>query len=763
MRPLVYHLRAPPVCDRDRVHLYQKLTQESVTVTANTLGSDVLDVLAPNNIDAEEDILGGILLDPNAMDRVKDILVAEAFFVSAHEIIFRAIKSLDEEGQPTDFTTVTTWLYDHKLLDKVGGQGKIAQLLGRTVSAVNIDKYAELVMDCYLRRLLMQDGWELAKLAADRFNPLDTVNDIARRKLEKILSIKSSAREKSYLRYQKLISEVENIQLKIKDPGFRQWELQSLASKYSTSASALEAIWYRSLIESEDAPCQTWQELEAEKQEVVQWALHGFAPLPGLVMLHAPGGTGKTRLFNSWALSIATGINWEDFPVTAPARRRRVLFVQTDELRSEMFNSLRQTGFTGDENIEFKMKWSIDNIPALVEDLPRFRDGVVLIDSLTSINTGLISENDVEYAKPLLVLRKLAEEYNCCIVLLHHSSREGNVRGTSALESACSVVLKLSFDPDDPTPDSPKRILEFQKARMRRPARYAMEFVEEFNEFGSPRLNWYCRGEYKKEDIDLPLKDRIVRFLTAHRNVRYECTELSHEVGGSLGAIRRATGRLAKDGIISSVEGSNRRMQYFLSWLGDDPPRDPSGDGSDPDHSPDHSPNLDTDSFSGLSDPGSLNQGGGETENSLNMSDPGSLNGSRNLEAQALHGIQELKPSDPLADPKPVDAIADQIDDQVDECISTIKNLQAKVSNKVPEKELLEFSQKLIEAYAQELAWTTAQVKQVRSQVLAETSTGETVADPTDAIAPGVEEASTGETVTDPTDAIAPGVEEAST
>ncbi|MEQ8383338.1 MAG: DnaB-like helicase N-terminal domain-containing protein [Coleofasciculus sp. A1-SPW-01] len=670
-------------------------------MTASTNG---LNFLAPHNLDAEEAILGGIMLDPGAMDRVADLLSPEAFYVGAHQEIYRAANKLYQEGQTTDFMAVTSWLHDHKRLDKVGGQSKIAQLIERTVSAVNIDRYAELVVDCYQRRLLMSDGWELAQLAADKFNPLDTVADIARRKLEKILHLKSSDREKSYLRYQKLIAEVEAIELKIKDPGFRQWELQCLASKYSTSVQALEGIWYRSLIQSQDAPCQTWQEIEAEKEAVVEWALHGFAPLPGLVLLHAPGGTGKTRLFNSWALSIATGIAWEDFPVTSPTRK--VLFVQTDELRSEMINSLRQTGFSGNENIEFKMRWSIDNIPALVEDLPRFRDGVILIDSLTSVSTGLISENDVEYAKPLMVLRKLAQEYNCCIFLLHHSSREGNVRGTSALEAASSIVLKLSHDPDHPQPDSPHRILEFQKARMRRPTRYALEFVEEYDANGHPRLNWHWRGEYKREDIDLPLKDRIVRFLSVRRNIRYECAEISHEVGGSLGAIRRAAGRLAKDGIISSCEGQNRRMQYFLSWFEPDPPSDPGGSGSDPDHSPDHSPNPDTEGFSGMSDPGSLNGGGGKKEITPETSDPGSLERSPTDETTSPQVLQPPESSDPPGDPPGDPGL---ITEHMNDCIRKIEGFL--------DTGITEYTEPLIEAYTKELGWLPDQVKEVRSRV----------------------------------------------
>jgi replicative DNA helicase len=112
----------------------------------------MIDSLPPQNIEAEESILGGILLDPQAMGRVAALMTPEAFYISAHQDIYKAIQELHRQGKPTDLMTVTSWLVDRGLLEKVGGTSKLAQLLDRTVSAVNIDRYAALVMDKYLRR-----------------------------------------------------------------------------------------------------------------------------------------------------------------------------------------------------------------------------------------------------------------------------------------------------------------------------------------------------------------------------------------------------------------------------------------------------------------------------------------------------------------------------------------------------------------------------------------------------------------------------------
>jgi replicative DNA helicase len=139
--------------------------------------------LPPQNVEAEESILGGILLDPDAIGRVADLLRPEAFYINAHKEIYKAAFALHNQGKPTDLMSVTTWLYDHELLEKVGGTSKLAQLVDRTVSAVNIDRYALLVMDKYLRRQLIQVGNEVVQLGYETSTELETILDRVEQKI----------------------------------------------------------------------------------------------------------------------------------------------------------------------------------------------------------------------------------------------------------------------------------------------------------------------------------------------------------------------------------------------------------------------------------------------------------------------------------------------------------------------------------------------------------------------------------------------------
>ena len=140
-------------------------------------------LLPPQSIEAEESILGGILFDPKAIGRVIDVMVTEAFYVQAHQEIYQAALALHSQGKPTDLITVTIWLRDHHLLDHIGGTAYLAQLVDRTVSAVNIDRYAALVMDKYLRRQLISAGHEIVDLGYDSTQNLEVVFDEAEKKI----------------------------------------------------------------------------------------------------------------------------------------------------------------------------------------------------------------------------------------------------------------------------------------------------------------------------------------------------------------------------------------------------------------------------------------------------------------------------------------------------------------------------------------------------------------------------------------------------
>jgi len=129
----------------------------------------------PTSIEAEEAILGGILIDPTAISRVADLLKPEYFAIAAHQRIFSAAMTLLTQGHSADLMTVTNWLTDHGQLDGIGGLTKLAQLVDRTVSATNIDQYAGLVEEKYRRRKLIEAGINIAEAAGQTARDLEEI------------------------------------------------------------------------------------------------------------------------------------------------------------------------------------------------------------------------------------------------------------------------------------------------------------------------------------------------------------------------------------------------------------------------------------------------------------------------------------------------------------------------------------------------------------------------------------------------------------
>lgn len=146
--------------------------------------------LPPQNIEAEEAILGGILLDPQAIVRIRDILVIEAFYISTHRDIYQAVLELDNESKPTDLLATANWLENHDLLSKIGGKNKLATLVDRTVSAVNIDALAQLVMDKHHRRQLIKASSEIYHLAQDQ---TEEIGKQLEKSSSKLLELSNSA------------------------------------------------------------------------------------------------------------------------------------------------------------------------------------------------------------------------------------------------------------------------------------------------------------------------------------------------------------------------------------------------------------------------------------------------------------------------------------------------------------------------------------------------------------------------------------------
>lgn len=119
----------------------------------------------PAAVEAEQAVLGGLLLQPDAWDRVADQLVEADFFRHDHQLIFRAITELQSRKMPPDAVTLGEWFETQGIAQLIGGSSYILELANNTPSAANIEAYATLVRDKAILRQLIDASTESANSA----------------------------------------------------------------------------------------------------------------------------------------------------------------------------------------------------------------------------------------------------------------------------------------------------------------------------------------------------------------------------------------------------------------------------------------------------------------------------------------------------------------------------------------------------------------------------------------------------------------------
>ena len=121
----------------------------------------------PHSIEAEQSVLGGLLLDNTAWDKVADVVTERDFYRHDHRLIFRSIAILAEKDEPLDVITLSSWLKDRDELENAGGLAYLGTLAKDTPSAANIKAYADIVREKSVLRQLISIGSEISE---DAFN-----------------------------------------------------------------------------------------------------------------------------------------------------------------------------------------------------------------------------------------------------------------------------------------------------------------------------------------------------------------------------------------------------------------------------------------------------------------------------------------------------------------------------------------------------------------------------------------------------------------
>jgi replicative DNA helicase len=238
----------------------------------------------PNNIEAEIALLGALLIDPEAIYKIVDLIKPDDFYKPAHQIIYSTILYLFEKREPIDIITTTNRLKEIGEIENIGGPAYLFELINKTPSVTNVINYAKIIKDKKARRDLIQLTYEFQNLAYDENKDSEELIDEVESKIFKVaekvypkeFSHISQFLEESYKRIEELHTQDKKIRgistgFPLLDEylgGFQKSDLIILASRPSLGKTSLALTFARNIAISENKPVAIFS-LEMSKDQII--------------------------------------------------------------------------------------------------------------------------------------------------------------------------------------------------------------------------------------------------------------------------------------------------------------------------------------------------------------------------------------------------------------------------------------------------------------------------------------------------------------
>ncbi len=240
--------------------------------------------LLPQNIEAEEAVLGAILVNPEVLTKVVETLKPESFYKPAHRYVYEAMLQLFNTNERIDLVSVSDVLSYNSKLDTVGGRAFINDLSYKTITTSNIEYYARIVQEKAVKRALINAGSEIVSFGYD-LNPIDEslesaeklIFDIASKKattdLSHIKDLVLNTYEKIEYRYEHkdelLGLRTDFYELDTMTSGLQKSDLIILAARPSMGKTAFALNIAQNVAIKEKVPVAIFS-LEMSKEQLVQ-------------------------------------------------------------------------------------------------------------------------------------------------------------------------------------------------------------------------------------------------------------------------------------------------------------------------------------------------------------------------------------------------------------------------------------------------------------------------------------------------------------
>ena len=388
----------------------------------------------PASLDAEEAVLGAILLDPTAFHSVAATLSGEDFFLKRHEIIWAALVRLQERGDAVDYVTLTEELAAMGALDDVGGAAYLTSLVNNTPTAVHAEVYGEVVARASTRRKMLRAADEIRQTALDQDLPIDQVISEAE---EKLFAVSDGQLKRGFVPISDAVSDYY-------DEIEKLLEIGSGAVGIPTGFKALDNL------------------------------LSGFQKSDLVVFAGRPG-MGKT----SWILTVALNaarlnkrVAIFTMEMGVEQMVQRLLAMETGiritQLRTAEINSREQTRLT-------EAIGRVSSLPIFIDDSPNITPtemrtkcrrlqheyglDIVMVDYMQLMSAGSNYENNrvQEISYISRSLKELARELNVCVLSTAQLSRAveqrqdkrpqlSDLRESGTIEQDADAVMFLYRD-----------------------------------------------------------------------------------------------------------------------------------------------------------------------------------------------------------------------------------------------------------------------------------------------------------------------------
>ena len=149
--------------EKKRLQILRAIRKEGESLSAYIFGD-----LPPQDLPAEEAVLGALMIERDAFGRIRHICSEQTFYLEAHQIVYRAILNLHEQGAPIDLLTVADWLRKNKLEQTVGGAFRLVEIAARVASTAHLEYHARILYQLQKTRELIQHCSRTIRRAYER-------------------------------------------------------------------------------------------------------------------------------------------------------------------------------------------------------------------------------------------------------------------------------------------------------------------------------------------------------------------------------------------------------------------------------------------------------------------------------------------------------------------------------------------------------------------------------------------------------------------